>query len=96
MQSFSRHRPEQLKQKNDLAAAEFGGLLAGARAQTEWGWGMSLNPIERNRIREHVKKRLNALRQALASADARGARQLKRHDQNDPAGRVFDLKLPPG
>jgi len=48
---------------------------------------MSLNPIEKQRLREHVRKRLKALRVQLASAGVeKGDGQLKRDHQNRSSG----------
>ena len=56
---------------------------------------MSLNPIDRNRLREHIRKRLKELKRQLASADSdSGKSQSERNQQDSSTGLVLDLKLP--
>ena len=72
------------------------GLVAEPVLKTS-GVGMVLNPIDRDRLREHVRKRLKELRRQLASGGSEpGGRRPKRHGEDNPADFVLDLKLPAG
>ena len=55
---------------------------------------MALNPIDKQRLREHIRKRLKDLKQ-LPSADSdRGKSQSEGDQQDGSAGLILDLKLP--